>query len=65
MKKNRACKNNSSIKAFEQAGGIGILMDNPQNVINKLSDLLEEKNMIQEGIIDNMKSKNKRLHISY
>jgi len=46
-----------NIKAFEQAGGIGILMDNPQNVINKLSDLLEEKNMIQEGIIDNMKSK--------
>jgi len=46
-----------NIKAFEQAGGIGILMDNPQNVINKLSDLLEGKNMVQEGIIDNMKSK--------
>jgi hypothetical protein len=46
-----------NIKAFEQAGGIGILMDNPQNVINKLSDLLEGKNMVQEGIIDNMKAK--------
>lgn len=46
-----------NIKAFEQAGGIGILMDTPQNVINKLSDLLEGKDMVQEGIIDNMKTK--------
>jgi hypothetical protein len=46
-----------NIKAFEQAGGIGILMDNPQNVINKLSDLLEGKDMVQEGIIDNIKAK--------
>jgi len=46
-----------NIKAFEKAGGIGILMDNPQNVINKLSDLLEEKDMVQEGVIDNMKAK--------
>ena len=46
-----------NVIAFEKAGGIGILMDTPQNAINKLNDLLEGKDMVQEGIIDNMKSK--------
>ena len=46
-----------NIRAFEKAGGIGILMDTPQNAINKLKDLLEEKDMIKEGFMDNIKSK--------
>ena len=49
-----------NIKAFKQAGGIGILMDTPQNVINKLNDLLEGKEITQEGIIDDTKSKLKK-----
>ena len=46
-----------NVIAFEKAGGIGILMDTPQKVISKLNNLLEGKNMVQEGIIDNIKSK--------
>ena len=46
-----------NVIAFEKAGGIGILMDTPQNAINKLNDLLEGKDMIKEGFMDNIKSK--------
>ena len=46
-----------NIRAFEKAGGIGILMDTPQNAVNKLKDLLEGKDMIKEGFMDNIKSK--------
>ena len=53
-----------NIKAFEQAGGIGILMDTPQNVINKLNDLLEGKDMVKEGIIEDTKGKLKKFIIA-
>jgi hypothetical protein len=43
-----------NIKAFEQAGGIGILIDTPQNVITKLKDLLEGKEIINEGRYDSL-----------
>ena len=46
-----------NVIAFEKAGGIGILMDTPQNAVNKLKDLLEGKDMIKEGFMDNIKSK--------
>jgi hypothetical protein len=43
-----------NIRAFEQAGGIGILIDTPQNVIIKLKDLLEGKEIINEGRYDSL-----------
>jgi len=43
-----------NIRAFEQAGGIGILIDTPQGVINKLKDLLEGKEIINEGRYDSL-----------
>jgi len=43
-----------NIRAFEQAGGIGILIDTPQNVIIKLKDLLEGKETINEGRYDSL-----------